>query len=184
MITHRKLAVPNFEQCDLEIKNAFNTMHGVNTVKTFWTFEDDDKFFSLCPTVVDSFKQLGVTIQNAFLIYVASPDENVIHIDWKSNPVRVNWPILNHESVITRFYEPINEGKLSLDNPHGAPYIKFEPSEVRLVDECILDGPTLIRVDIPHNTNAIPNMPLPRIGYSFNFIHADVQKMKDLLNVV
>ena len=60
MITHRKLNVPNFEQCDTEIKNAFHAMRGVGNVSTFWTFENDTEFFARCPTVVDSFKQLGV----------------------------------------------------------------------------------------------------------------------------
>lgn len=184
MITHKKLNVPNFEQCDKEIKDAFYRLHDINDVSTFWTFENDREFFSLCPTLTDSFRELGVTIQNAFLIYVASPEENVIHVDWKSNPVRVNWPLLNHESVITKFYEPINEGSLSLDNPHGAPYIKFEPDQVRLIDECIIDGPVLIRVDIPHNTNTVPGKPLPRIAYSFNFTFNDIPRMKDLLNGV
>ena len=183
MNSYRKLNIPNFEQCDKEIKAAYNSLHANGAgIKYFWTYEDNEKFFNQCPTLVDSFKQMGVTVQHAFVITVSTPDENVIHVDHDSNPVRINWPLTNMQSIVTRWYKSNDPGKLLMENPHGGPYVRFEPEDVEQIDQCVLDGPTAIRVDIPHNTTHVPGMPLPRTAYSFNFLVEDIPRMMDIIN--
>jgi hypothetical protein len=176
------ITVPNFDQCDREIKSAFKHFHGeYENVQVFWKFSNDHEFFERCPTVVQSFSQLGLTVQNAFLITVYDASLTDIHVDYGSNPVRINWPLCNTNSVITRWYNTASEGKLWEDNPNGAPYTMFDPEDCTVAAECMLDQPTAIRVDVPHNTNVVPGQPLPRVAYSFNFAYQDRDRMRELL---
>lgn len=176
------ISIPNFDQCDQEIKAAFKHFHGdYSNIDVFWKFSNDQEFFQRCPTLVASFKQLGVTVQNAFLITVYDAKLNDIHTDYGSLPIRVNWPLHNAHSIVTRWYKASNEGRLWTDNPNGAPYTIFDPAHCQVVAECVIDRPTAIRVDVPHNTNAMLGMPLPRVAYSFNLTYQDQARMKELL---
>lgn len=179
---YRPITVPRFEQCDQEIKAAFKHFHGdYCNPKIFWKFSNDSEFFQRCPTVTASFKELGVTVQNAFLITVYDAKLNDIHTDYGSLPIRVNWPLHNADSIVTRWYETASEGRLWTDNPNGAPYTIFAPEDCKVVAECVIRQPTAIRVDVPHNTNAVPGQPLPRVAYSFNLTYQDQDRMKELL---
>jgi hypothetical protein len=171
---HRSFEIENYEQCNNELLAMFNKQYpNPQDVWRFWLFPDDNDFFEMCPTVVESFAKCGLTVNHVYLISIAKTHEETIHVDHKANPVRVHWPIYNSGSAVTRWYtfdgDLETEAQVKIVDGDGPPYDYYPHERCTMIDELVMTGPTVFRVDIPHSAAVIAGMPQPRMAYSFSF---------------
>ena len=93
-------------------------------------------------------------------------DDNSLHRD--SGPqYRLNWPILNANSIETKFFTSAAEPTKTLAGPDAA-YFRYHRKDCSLQDSYILTKPTLINVQQIHGLYRIKDK-FPRIALSFKF---------------
>lgn len=95
-----------------------------------------------------------------------------IHVDSGIHPARLNWPVLNPTSVITRTFEIISpdyQPTQHIINPPYKDYInKYDPAHCTEVDSVCFDQPTVFNIFRPHGM-FINGDAWPRVMASFNF---------------
>lgn len=178
----------NLEACDEELKRVFHELYpDVNKVRAFSTYVsvDHPDFFDRCPITVNQFKKMGLTVRYCYMITItpnmirSSPEQpSAIHIDVKTAPIRIHWPVYNADSVMTTWfkYNGNSEQHDIIANSTGALYIPIEPEDCTPIEQHCFRGPTVFRVDVPHEALPIPGMPLPRMAFSFDFHEREVVK--------
>jgi hypothetical protein len=97
-----------------------------------------------------------------------------IHVDSGPRMVRLNWPILNPESVITKYFkitDPAAQPTRHLINPPYKDYFNLYKSDIcQEVSSVCINQPTIFAVgQTPHSMFAAGNQ-WPRIICSFNFV--------------
>ena len=115
-----------------------------------------------------------VKVSYGFLTLVAPKAAGTIHIDSNTlNPPKdknnwaVNIPIYNCSQGIMSWYGGIPKVVLH-DIPGGLPYTSIEnPQELYLVDEKVVDQPTIVRINAPHK--AVNNLDDIRILLTVRF---------------
>jgi hypothetical protein len=95
-----------------------------------------------------------------------------IHRDSGIQPGRLNWPVLNPASVITRTFETADQNyqpARHLINPPYKDYIDiYDPAHCTEIDSVCFDQPTVFNVLKPHGM-FINGDAWPRVMCSFNF---------------
>jgi hypothetical protein len=95
-----------------------------------------------------------------------------IHVDSGLQTGRLNWPILNPASVITRTFEPTEQSyqpKRHFINPPYKDYIDiYDPAHCREIDAVCFDKPTVFNILKPHSM-FVNGDQWPRVMASFNF---------------
>lgn len=168
----KELDIPNYEQCDRELKNYFNFLYPEKSkVKNFFNFPDKEQFILHCPTVLNSFKQLGLNFKSIFMIGVVENTSRNIHIDGSIHPCRLQWPVLNEESVDTVWYEADKKNQIKQLLPNGVFYISYRIQDCKEIARKNITKPTIIRVEEPHAVNRTTDNPekFPRVAFSFAF---------------
>jgi hypothetical protein len=99
-------------------------------------------------------------------------DNLFIHVDSGIHPARLNWPVLNPDSVITRTFEVASQDYQPTKhfiNPPYKDYIdKYDPAHCREVDSVCFDQPTVFNIFKPHGMFVNGDV-WPRVMASFNF---------------
>lgn len=102
-----------------------------------------------------------------------------IHVDSGCQPGRLNWPVLNPSSVITRTFEPIDlnyQPTRHFINPPYKDYIDiYDPAHCTEIDAVCFDQPTVFNVLKPHSM-FVNGDAWPRVMCSFNFHDPNVLK--------
>lgn len=175
----------NLKECDEELKSIFHELFpDPSEIKVFWTFLDKCKgfecicpdFFERIPKTVSQFKSMGLTIKHCYMISVIGHEHGGIHIDYKTNNVRINWPVHNENSVLTKWYSfsgNLMECPIKAVDGTGPHYQEIPEDQCTVIEQHIFNGPTAFRVDIPHSVEAISGAPLPRVAFSFTFEEQD-----------
>ena len=95
-----------------------------------------------------------------------------IHVDSGIHPARLNWPVLNPTSVITRTFEIISPNyrpTKHIINPPYKDYIEiYDPAHCKEIDSVCFDQPTVFNVFKPHSM-FVNGDAWPRVMASFNF---------------
>lgn len=95
-----------------------------------------------------------------------------IHQDSGQQTGRLNWPVLNPASVITRTFEPIDhtyQPTRHFINPPYKDYIDiYDPAYCKEIDSVCFDQPTVFNVLKPHGM-FVNGDAWPRVMASFNF---------------
>lgn len=95
-----------------------------------------------------------------------------IHTDSGIQPGRLNWPVLNPSSVVTRTFEPISQDYCPtrhIFNPPFKDYIDiYNPDYCTEIDSVCFDQPTVFNVLKPHSM-FVNGDAWPRVMCSFNF---------------
>lgn len=192
---YKKLHGLNFSQLQDKLKdfclnheNYSHTRHNPNThhgVENWWNIypDPDPDFLKNHPYVQEFFDQFNLTV-GSFAFFFCSNKVSAIHVDqpdvpskWGVNTqTRINIPVINCEGSTTRYY--ISQGDQILNDIPSAQrgsatdtVIKaghFKEETCTEVDRFILDVPTLIRVDVPHNV-VVEGWRFPRISATIGF---------------
>lgn len=97
----------------------------------------------------------------------------LIHADSGPRVGRLNWPVLNPASVVTRIFEPLRQDylpKRHFVNPPYKDYVDiYNAAECREIDSVCVDRPTVFNVFKPHGMFVGGNE-WPRVMCSFNFV--------------
>lgn len=95
-----------------------------------------------------------------------------IHVDSGVKAGRLNWPILNPSSVVTKTYETTSQGyqpHRHYINPPFKDYIDIhDPAHCKEIDQVCIDKPTVFNVLKPHGM-FVNGDAWPRVMCSFNF---------------
>jgi hypothetical protein len=168
----KEIDFPNFDQCDVELKQYFDYLYPDKSLaRNFFNFPPKDLFLKTCPNVLQGFKKLNLEFKAVFMISVVEDTNRNIHIDGSPHPCRLQWPILNSQSVDTAWYEAREEDKIVEILPNGVPYISYRVQDCKEVARKNISKPTIIRVEEPHaviRTSCSP-IDFPRIAFSFAF---------------
>lgn len=168
----KEINFPNYEQCDKELKNYFECLYpDLNAARNFFNFPSKEIFIQTCPSVMQGFKELGLHFKGIFMISVVEDTNRNIHIDGSPHPCRLQWPILNAESVETVWYSAKPEDQIKEILPNGVAYISYKTQDCLEIARKMITVPTVIRVEEPHAVDRKSNDPnkFPRIAFSFAF---------------
>jgi hypothetical protein len=99
--------------------------------------------------------------------------DNAIHIDSGLQTARLNWPILNPNSVVTKYFkitDPDYQPTRYFFNPPYKDYIDiYDSAHCKEVDSVCIDQPTVFNVFKPHSMFVNGDV-WPRVMASFNFL--------------
>ena len=136
-------------------QNLIEPGHGSWRVATDWILKNTD-------------------IQNLFEweidfigIFVTHTNKSSIHIDNDSKPVRINFPILNCQDTITKYYK-FNGDINFTTQPNGVSYNNIEVENLQEVDSFVLDRAVLMRVLEPHQV-CVKHNNFPRVSCTVQF---------------
>jgi hypothetical protein len=92
----------------------------------------------------------------------------LIHIDMPSpdNPVHSAINVELEGCSLMHFYRALSKGSGSKREGTSS-YISFRPDEVELIETIAINGPTLVRPEVPHNVDVIIG---PRLLASLRFV--------------
>lgn len=143
------------------------------------------KGLGLCPKMVVLFgRGDGDSTENDRLIHTDIAVDKTHELGWRKIAAGVNWEI---EGSVNNFYwydmsavkecypsEPhISEKYKYLNGIHYVERLKMGiPEQAVLLDHTVMDGPTLVRTDIPHTT-LYKNSTVNRVGVSVRFHEED-----------
>lgn len=169
----QEIDFPNFEQSNNEIQAYFNYLYPNKTnIKNFFSFPSKDKFIEMCPTVLNGFEKLGLHFKGIFMIGVVHDTNRNIHIDNSPHPCRLQWPLINPQSVETVWYEADPKDKITEILPNGVPYVSYRLQDCKEIARTCIVGPTVIRVEEPHAVERTSSNPkdFPRTAFTFAFV--------------
>jgi len=146
--------------------------------KDFWNVVIQEDLYQAVP----EFKQclestFGSVPHRVFLLVVPNAsnidmvkkftDENSLHQDSTVYPYRVNWPILNSDSIETKFFTSDQEPNI-IPLPTGQTYKCYQYSECKEIDSFYLSKPTIFNTSVIHGL-FIKKPVLPRYILSLEY---------------
>jgi hypothetical protein len=179
--------IPNWENYQTALQKFI--LASVENTEEVYNYIDLDLFKFNCSNIVEMFKiHYGAELERVMVFKMTKKSidrlgDNFIHIDSGMRSVRLNWPILNPTSVVTKYFEitdPVYQPRRHYINPPFKDYIDICSVDVcREVDSVCVDQPTIFTVtQTPHGMYAAGDQ-WPRIMCSFNFVD-DTNLMKYL----
>ena len=154
-------------------------LDSVANTEEVYSYIDQDQFESNCGDIVELCKtHYGSVIERVIVFKMTKESidtlgNKFIHIDSGPRTARLNWPIKNPSSVITKYFK--------LTNPEYQPYRHyFNPPFKDYIDVCnaahceeidsfCIDRPTIFRVTQTPHGMFVAGDQWPRIMCSFNF---------------
>lgn len=100
-------------------------------------------------------------------IFVTHTNKSSIHIDNDQKPVRINFPVLNCENTVTKYYKFKGHTNF-VTQPNGVSYNNIDSTDVEEVDSFNLDRAVLMRVLEPHQVCVNHNV-FPRVSCTVQF---------------
>lgn len=100
-------------------------------------------------------------------IFVTHTNKSSIHIDNDQKPVRINFPILNCENTITKYYK-FKGNTNFVTQPNGVSYNNIDSDNVEEIDFFNLDSAVLMRVLEPHQV-CVNHNNFPRVSCTVQF---------------
>jgi len=100
-------------------------------------------------------------------IFVSHTSKGSVHIDNDEKPVRINFPIMNCNNTVTKYYKNTSiVGKGEQTN--GVTYHGVDTSNLEEVDYFVLDAPVAMRVLEPHQV-CVNHENYPRVSCTIQF---------------
>lgn len=131
-------------------------------------FKDTPVTSILSLEAIEFFKSLRLHPQTIWVFRANTAHPGNIHCDWAKhhtvdqrdeNNCAINWTLGESQNHAMVWYEPINSTVVDgwpVDaftpnpaQPHVSPV--WYKEHVRVIDKCTITGPTLVRINIPHN---------------------------------
>ena len=142
----------------------------------FYNDLDPIWFVNNCPSkLLKQISDIGGEISLPFVLKVSN--ENVhnansksIHVDGGIADYRLNLPLLNSDSVETRFYRVKDSDNPNprVVNPYGSVANFYKEEDLELIDQLVITRPLIFPVKIPHGLFVIKQQ-LPRYVLTIQF---------------
>ena len=103
---------------------------------------------------------MGRPIFKTVIINVMPNSVGKIHKDFRphdNNVLAINIPLLNCDNAITEFWDTDEDRNLIQYTQGGSPYIGFNHTRCKKINEFKLTHPVVFRTDIPHSVNNYSN---------------------------
>lgn len=172
-----------FQELDIPAFNAIQqklipyVLENYPGLTQFWNHVDQAQLFDKVPELKHALIELTgqAPLKTYLLIVPNGPDHiinaklgaNSIHQDTSKESARLNWPILNANSIETKLFKSTAEPKKLL-LPSGETYLTYQESECEFIDSFCMTKPTVLHVHTIHGLYRATG-PLPRYILSFNF---------------
>jgi len=185
MIPFRKFDIPGFEVISAKLHTFINTYAQLG----FFNRIPGEEVHKAVPEVQLVMDSLNMGKYNAVVFIKVAPDSHIAtppHTDGKPGyfPHRIgfNWPVSNYEEPETVYYQlkdgynpveymiyeqQVKKGKVPQKNLPEIHFHTYKMEDVIESHRFILNTPTLIRVDVPHNV--INKTNTYRMSASFRF---------------
>ena len=168
--------IPDWEKYQSELQKFI--LHSVSGTEKIYNYVDLDLFTSNCSNIVELFKNhYGSDIERVAVFKMTKESisqlgDKFIHIDSGMQTSRLNWPILNPKSVVTKYFkitDPDYQPARRYINPPFKDHIDiYDANYCVEVDSVCVNQPTVFNVVNPHSMYAADDQ-WPRIMCSFNF---------------
>lgn len=159
---------PAFEKCILEF---------VQNKTTVYNYVSRDHLLEQCPELTSALESTFDTIERV-IIFKMTADQmshlgnRAIHADIGIQDARLNWPILNPTSVITKYFDVVRDSPPPKRHQINPPYSDcidvYSPETCQEIDAVCIDEPTIFTVRHPHSM-FVNGDQWPRIMASINF---------------
>jgi len=131
-----------------------------------------NSLYNFCPNVFESLEKMNFSVISMGLFSKTNYLFDRPHMDYSEVAARINIPVLNCNNVETQFYDFTGEHEIKLvKNSYELPYY-FTKGDIKKIDTCIIDKPTVISVRNLHTVVVPKGNPLPRISATIR-VHPD-----------
>jgi len=184
-IPHNKYCMKNWCYADIPDWGKYQPnlrkfiLHSVANTEKIYNYVDLDLFKSNCIDIVELFKNhYGSDLERVIVFKMTKESisqlgDKFIHIDSGLRTARLNWPILNPQCVVTKYFkitDPDYQPARHFINPPFKDYIDIcDAACCEEVDNVCVDRPIIFTVNsTPHGMYTAGDQ-WPRIMCSFNF---------------
>ena len=149
MLNYKKLDI-EYKHVSEKILNYITDNNVILSSRSFW--HNAGHFVNTIPELQQMFDPLNLTVTDVSIL--ATNETTAIHVDSsncniREESIRINFPIINCENTITKFYHTEFKGMVTkLSN--GLGFTHFHANKCKLIDSYELTQPTVIRVNVPH----------------------------------
>lgn len=123
-----------------------------------------DDIYQECPAIVELFSPLTIKWVGFFVTYGSA---GVIHVDDSTAVARINFPVLNCENSVTKFFKTTAESTL-VSQSNGNVLHKLNPLNCEQVDQYFLTQAVVVNVLQPHQV-VLNDKKYPRIACTVRF---------------
>ena len=155
-------------------------LDSVANTEDIYTYLSPDLVQSNCGDLVELLKtHYGSGIERVIVMKMTKESigrlgSKFIHVDSGPRTVRLNWPIKNPSSVITKYFKITNpeyQPVRYLSNPPYKAYIDlYDAAYCEEIDSLCIDRPTIFKVTQTPHGMFVAGDQWPRIMCSFNFV--------------
>jgi len=143
---------------------------------TFYNIIDLEWFLDNCPAqLLNQINDIGGEIIRPIILKVSADrldrcDFNSVHVDGGIVDYRLNLPLLNSDSIETRFYRLKDSAVPDprIVNQYGSVANFFKEEELELIDQLVITRPVIFPVKIPHGLFVIKQQ-FPRYVLTIQF---------------
>lgn len=139
--------------------SLLNTNEGSWRLANNWIYDADPEFNQI-------FKPLDLEVDFVG-IFVSHKAESSIHIDNDQKPVRINFPILNCENTVTKYYKFLGKTDLKIQK-NGISYHNINENDLEFIDSFVLNNIVAMRVLEPHQV-CVNHDTFPRVSCTVQF---------------
>ena len=100
-------------------------------------------------------------------IFVSHTSEGSVHIDNDKKPVRINFPIMNCNNTVTKYFKRTGD-TIKGKQTNGVSYHGVDTDKLEEVDQFVLDRPVAMRVLEPHQV-CVDHENYPRVSCTIQF---------------
>jgi len=152
MLLYKKVLLPQFDTIVSELSRAIPESWIV-AERGFVRFDH-----TVSPALVQALDQLGLVVNEEWIIVVPPNFSTQLHIDY-FNPVprfrsSLNIPLYNCGESLTEFYRCKGLGTEVKHNnttqSDGIPFIRYELDQAELIDQYSLDTACILNTQVPH----------------------------------
>ena len=148
----------------------------IGSSNEFYNDLDLDWFMSNCPEqLLKQITNIGGKVTLPFVLKVSDSNyhkfnSNGIHVDGGIVDYRLNLPLLNSDSIETRFYQ-IKDANIPdprVVNTYGSVANFYKEADLELIDRLVITRPVIFPVKIPHGLFVIKQQ-FPRYVLTIQF---------------
>jgi hypothetical protein len=167
---YKKIYIENYEQIISEIRSKI--LENEQNLKWGYDLINKQDFLNSCPKFHNFIVSKGLTIRVIAVIKIKAHRNSEIHIDdikGNFNRYALNMGIFNYEDTRTQMFSTKDTESYLILNDAGHPYLKFDETNCKLIEEFDLIQPTIFDTSIPHRVSNNTNK--HRISISFRFLN-------------